>query len=277
VTAFIQDAPVSPSGGTSSLSISDVPSFSVDVSGAALSGSGSNASLLSSVQSLELRHLDLAPTMLSVSPNTPSNNTYAGLALTLANPRLTVINSQGQVRQLNGTTTPSVRLTQSGLSLPLAVTVPANGQVGLEIRFDVQSSVSLDSSGNYVITPVVNASVVGSSPAEDQMVGAVGTIKSLSSSSQEAITLQLVQTNQTVQATVNNNTVWSSDVGQFSALRVGENLTLNAQFQSDGTYLATFVGSAAPNPSASYQGVLASVGQDSSGNTTISVVAQNSP
>jgi hypothetical protein len=274
VTAFIQDAPVSPAGGASSPSISDAPSFGVDVSGAALSGSGSNASLLSSVQSVELRHLDLASTMMSGASVIPGD-AYTGLALTLANPRLIVMNSQGQPTRLDGTTSPSVRLAQSGLTIPLSVTVPTNGQVGLEIRFDVQSSISLDSSGNYVISPVVNASVIGSAPSDDQLVGAVGTIKALSSSPQPEITLLLAKTQQTAQVLADSTTRWSAGIGQFSNLQVGQNIFVNAQFQSGGTYLASFVGPAAANLSLSFEGVLTALGQDSSGNTTLSLAVQN--
>jgi hypothetical protein len=272
----MQDAPIPPAGGSasSSSSFTDAPSFGVDVSGAALTTSGSNASLTSTVQTLELRHLDMAPTLESVAQVTPGNG-YTGLSLTLANPRLTVINAQGQVEQLDGQTTPSVRLAQSGLSIPLSVSVPTSGQVGLAILFDVQRSISLDSSGNYVITPVVTASVVPNPPVENQLEDTLGTIKSRSSSPQPTLNVQLAGTSQTVIVLVNGNTLWEPVVGQFSNLQVGQNITLNAQFQQDGTYLATFIGSAPANLSMSFRGVLTAVSQDASGNTTISLVAQN--
>jgi Domain of unknown function (DUF5666) len=276
VTTFIQDAPTPPAGSstTSSSSFSDAPSFEVDVSGATLTGTGSNASLTNSVQSVELRHLDLAPTFESVAQVT-QGNTYTGLSLTLANPRLTVLNAQGQPVQLNGQTTPSVQLAQSGLNIPLSISVPTSGQIGLEVLFDMQRSISIDSNGNYVITPVVNVSVVPNPPVNNQLEDTLGTIRSLSSSPQQTINVQLAGTNQTVIVLVNSNTQWEPAVGQFSNLQAGQNITLDAQFQQDGTYLATFIGSAPTNLSMSFRGVLTAISQDASGNTTISLVAQN--
>jgi hypothetical protein len=274
VTTFIQDAPTNAAGGsTTSSSPSDAASFGVDVSGTALTSSGSNVSLASSVQSLELRHLNLASTIASVAQVTPGN--FTSLTLTLANPRLTVINAQGQAMQLNGQTTPSVRLAQSGLNIPLSVDVPTGGEVGLEVLFDVQRSISLDSSGNYVITPVVTASVVPNPPTDNQLADAIGTINSLSTSPQPTLNVQLAKTKQALILVVNSNTLWGSAVGQFSKLQVGENITFNAQYQPDGTYLVSFIGSAPANLPVSYRGVLTAVSQDASGNISISLVAQD--
>ena len=275
VTMFIEDSPTTPTGSTTtgSSAFSDVASLGADFSGVALSGSGGNTSVLNSVQSVELRHLDLAPTLMSVAPNMP-DNTFTTLTLTLANPSLIVMNSQGQATQLSSTTTPSVQLAQSKLTLPVSVTVPTKGQVGIALRFDLQNSISIDSSGNYVISPVVGANVIGSSPPDDQLIDATGTITAVSSSPQQEITFQFAKTNQTALVVADSTTQWSSKIGQFSNLQVGENIFVNAQFQPDGSYVARFVGVAA-NPTLRFEGVLLALSPDSSGNTILTLVVQN--
>jgi hypothetical protein len=274
VTAFLQDAPVSSSSVSSATSLIDVAALQVSITGATLSDSSSTPVVLSSsTQQIELRHLDLAFAIAIQATNIPAAD-YKALNLTFANPKLTVINSQGQAIQLDGTTTPSVRLAQVQVNAPLSATVSSGGHLGLSITFDLLRSVSTDSNGDYVITPVVDASVVPSSPQDNQLVETVATIKAISSSG-HTVTVQLAGKSQTISVASDSNTLFGPNVGQFSNLQTGQNITMDAKFQSDGTYLATFIGSAAPDLTMTFEGILASVGKDSSGNPIISIVAQN--
>lgn len=273
VTGFLIDGPAS-TGATGNASVADVAAFAIDVTGATLTGSGSTIVLSSSVQTLEIRHLDLASTfLLQASAGAPQN--FTTLNLTLANPQITALNAQGQPAHLDGTTTPSVRLAQAQVNVPVTGTLLADGQLGLSISFDLLRSVSIDSNGNYLVTPVVSATVVPGTPQGNQLEEAVGTIESVAGSAQQSLTVQLPGGNQTISLLVDGSTLLGSGIGQFSNLQSGQNITFDAQFQSNGGYMATFIGSAAPNLAMSYEGVLASIGQDSSGNPTISLVAQD--
>src|SRR4029077_15719489 len=82
VAAFVTDAPAN-----------GVVSISLLVSGASLADSaGANTSIVSSTAQPEFRHLELAPTVMVQAPNIPTGS-YSSLALTLANPQISISDS----------------------------------------------------------------------------------------------------------------------------------------------------------------------------------------
>jgi hypothetical protein len=247
------------------------PAFSILVSGISLTDSnGKQVSLMSAPAQRELRHVELAPAMLSQTAGVPAGN-FSSIGLTLANPELTLVDSQGNVTQLNGTTTPSVTLATSSVTIPDAISVATNGYVGVTLDFDLQSSISVNSSGNYIVTPVITAAPA--SPTEPSLVDDVGTITTISSTSPPAVNLQLLS-GSSVTVNADGGTIFSSDITDVTNLRAGQTVELNADLQSSGSYLAKFLGSSTAELSNSYQGLVTNVAQNGSGNFSFTVAVQ---
>jgi hypothetical protein len=260
VAAFVTDAPAN-----------GVVSISLLVSGASLADSaGANTSIVSSTAQPEFRHLELAPTVMVQAPNIPTGS-FSSLALTLANPQISISDSTGTVTQLSGSTIPSVKLTNSGLTLPVSLSVTANSLIGMQLDLDVAKSLSVDASGNYVINPVINVKVVTGTQSELDVVDTAGTISALSTNS---FTVQLLPNAGTATVNTDSSTLWSNDIGQFANLQAGQTIEMNAEMQSSGSYLAKFIGSSTANLSTTYEGLLTEVSQDSSGNFSFNVAVQ---
>jgi hypothetical protein len=260
VAAFLTDSPAS-----------GVVSLSLLVSGASLTDStGKNTAILSSTEQPELRHLELAPTLLVQAPSIPTGS-FSSAVLTLANPQISVSDSTGNVRQLDGSTTPSVKLTNSSVSLPVSLSVTANSLIGMQLDVDLGKSLSIDSSGNYIINPIINVSIVDGTKPELDVVDTVGTVSALSTNS---FTVQLPSNAGNVTVDTDSSTVWSSDIGQFSNLLAGQTIEMNAEMQSSGSYLAKFIGSSTANLPTTYEGILTHVQNNSSASSIIDVTVQ---
>jgi hypothetical protein len=260
VAAFVTDAPAN-----------GVVSISLLVSGASLADSaGANTSIVSSTAQPEFRHLELAPTVMVQAPNIPTGS-YSSLALTLANPQISISDSTGKVTQLSGSTIPSVKLANSGLNLPISLSVTVNSLIGMQLDLDVAKSLSVDASGNFVINPVINVNVVSGTQSELDVIDTAGTVSALSTNS---FTVQLLPNAGTATVNTDSSTLWSSDIGQFANLQAGQTIEMNAEMHSSGSYLAKFIGSSTANLPTTYEGLLTEVSQDSSGNFSFNVAVQ---
>jgi hypothetical protein len=261
VTGFITDAPVA-----------GVVAFQIDMTGATLTDvQGRRTNLTNTVQGIEVRHLELSPTLAFQGVSAPSGN-YVAMNLTFANPQLTLTDARGNVTQLNNTTTPSVRLAHVSLNQPVALNLAANSNAGLMIDFDLHQSLSVDANGNYVIDPIVKLGLPGTQATlSPNLTNAAGTIISIPAAG--VFDLQLRDGGQKARITTDSSTQFTGTNGQFSSLQVGQAIEVAARFQSDGTFAATRI-EAAFDPSLSLQGVVTSVSHDTEGNASLEVVAQ---
>jgi hypothetical protein len=260
VSAFLTDAPAD-----------GVVAFSIQVTGVSLIGSnGASTSISHGVQEIEMRHLQLAPTLAfqgNVSPGT-----FTALNMSFANPQITLADAQGNVTILNGTTTPSVHLSNFVINDPINVVLQAAASASLAIDFDLRKSLQQDSRGNYVVTPVVSVNVITDSASDQSIENAEGTV--LSAPSLGSVSLQLRDTGQVVSLVTNTGTLFADDTGPFTAVVAGQFVEVNAQMQGDGSFLATRVDSVSPDPPLCFSGVVAGVIQNPSGNSSIEVVVQ---
>ena len=116
VTAFLTDAPAD-----------GVVAFNIEVTGAALvSSSGVSTDISPGVQEIEMRHLQLAPTLVFQGSNVPGGN-FTALSMTFANPQITLADAQGNVTVLNASSTPSVRLKSVLANQPINLDLQAMG------------------------------------------------------------------------------------------------------------------------------------------------------
>lgn len=261
VAAFLTDSPVD-----------GVVSFRIDMTGAALVNSnGTELSFSSGLQQIEIRHLELAPT-LALQTKTAPNGNYTGLRLTFANPQITRCDAQGNVTILSANSVPSVRLASISINLPINVVLQGNAAAGLMIDFDLKQSIQTDSRGNYVIAPVLDISNVISSSGEAAVQNAEATILSIPSAG--VVNLQLLDTGQRISAMTNPNTTFAAGSGQAVGLQPGDTVEVDAQFQSDGTLYTDRMDLLSANSGVSFRGVVTGMSQDSSGHTSLELVAQ---
>jgi hypothetical protein len=182
-----------------------------------------------------------------------------------------MVDSQGNVTQLTAMTTPSVTLATSSVTIPDAFSVSANGYVGVTLNFDLQSSISVNSSGNYIVTPVITAAPVNST--EPSLVDDVGRITTVATGSTPAVNLQLLS-GSSVAVNADGGTIFSSDITEVANLRAGQTVEINADLQSSGSYLAKFLGSSTAELSSTYEGLVTNAAQNGSGGFSFTVAVQ---
>lgn len=266
----------SPSPGAANLTVfaadaaaDNVLAFKIDVTSMSVTDSSGKATTLTTTpQTMELRHLELAPTLALQAGNLPAGS-YTSVNLTLANPRLAVF-SAGTVTQVTNAT-----LTSSTVSVPLSsFSLPSGGTQGLALDFDLAASLSTNASGGFVINPVIHPSAVSASTSGIELSDTVGRISALNSSPANSFNFQLVSGAATAVVVTDASTVYDASIAKFSGLAAGQYVEVEGNFQSDGTFLAKYIELSAATPALRMQGVVSSVSATATG-TTLNLVVQN--
>src|SRR5580704_1211067 len=261
MAAFLTDAPAN-----------GVVAFRIDVTGATLVGSdGVSTSITNGVQEIELRHLQLAPTLAFQTSNAPMGN-YTSLNIALAHAQITTADAQGNVAVLNANTTPGVRLANVAVSLPINVTLQPNLTSSLMIDFDVQRSLQVDTNGNYIITPELNVEALSNPESLSDLQDAGATI--ISNPTLNVYTLQLQDTGQIVRIVTGPNTLFATENGQPANLQTGQGVEFDAQLQTDGSFLVSRINTLSSNSLMCFRGVVVGVGSGSAGNAVAIVVQE---
>jgi len=274
LSAFLTDTPVD--GATASPadpSAVDVVAFCIDVTGATLVGSnGSSVNILSGVKQIEIRHLELIPTVAFQTNNAPSGN-YATLNMTFARPEITRIGADGKVTILNASSSPSVLLDTDTASLSQSVnlTLYANQAAGLILDFDLRRSIRVDANGNYIVKPVVNIGLPGSLPTDFHLEDASGTIISIPVAG--TLDLQLRDTGQVVRVVTNANTVFAAQEERVETLQAGQSISVYAQFQYNGNFLADRIDVLTSDTVLSSFGVVTGISRYPSGEASLQLIA----
>ena len=130
------------------------------------------------------------------------------------------------------------------------------------LDFDIKNSLSIDANGNYLITPVLKSAVTetGGNNELSMCVVKITAVQATTNS----VDVQFPTIGDTIHIKVDANTAYDPDVGQFSSLKAGQMIELEAKFQSDGSYLAKYVNQGAPDPTLRFQGVLLDLNQNGS-------------
>lgn len=214
-----------------------VAALEVTISSISLTNSsGTAVPVLTTPVEIELRHL--AGTFQPIVLTSVPAGTYTQANIQLSSAKITALNpATGQLVTQN-ITVPSMPISIKFAS-PLTLTTQA---ATVNLDFNLASSVSIDSSGNFVFTPTIVATVamVPSNTGDEdddngQVEDVVGTVSAISGTS---FTIMLGQ--QTLTFATNSSTEFDGISG-FSALTKGMIVQVRAVTQSDGTLLATKV------------------------------------
>ena len=280
VTMLLQDAPAN-----------GVAAFTIDVTSVSFTTpDGQVVQLTRPGQPMELRHTQLSPTV-AVEGFTAQVGTYKSITFSLANPQLTVLNAAGQIVRVSAQTTPSARLATTRVTIPLSVTLGNPGHLSLMLDFDVAHSLSTDASGNYIISPVISAAVLGNQPGS-KLRGALAMVVAsfyngpnvlsqvlvntlAPSANQQFVEVQLHDSGAIIPIAVGSSTVVDGALGGLSNLRLGQLIYVTAQMQENGAFLASSIAAGPPNQSQHYQGPVTAMHRDGSGNVSFDVVEQN--
>ena len=254
---------------TTDAAADNVLAFKIDVTSISVTdATGKSTTLTTTPQTLELRHLQLAPTLSLQAANLPSGQ-YNSVTLALANPKLAVF-SAGTVTQVA-----NPQLTNATVTIPLtSFSLPSGGTQGLALDFDLLNSISTNASGGFVINPVIHPSTVSSSSPALELMDTIGQISALPSSPAKSFDYQLSSGAATARVITDASTVFDGGITSFANLQIGQYVEVAGQFQSDGTFLAKYVELSASNPGLRVQGVVASVTTTASG-ASLSLVVQN--
>jgi hypothetical protein len=261
--------------GTAAVFLSSVPSttvaaVTVDIESAALTSEGSaNTALTTGAGAYELNHLALTPTLVADSRIVPLG-AYQGLSFTFANPQLQVVDDLGNVTLLTPSTTPSVQVTSGSVTLVDAITVAGGTGSAIAVTLDLSKSLSVDSQGNYTLTPAM--SVANASSSGPQMIAAPAQIATVAAYGLAEV--QFAESGQTLGLALNPATDFSGAATAASGLNVGQMVNISASLLSSGTMLATMVDSQPAAATVEQRGVVAGVGNDSSGNLVIYTMLQ---
>lgn len=262
---------ISASGNNTTVFVTDaaadkVLAFRLDVTAASLVDStGHSVNAAGMPRHLELRHLELAPAILFQANLPPAN--YTTLNLTVANVEVDVASSGTTVQTFNAFTSPGVSISKANITLPMTVSVAGNSVPGLMVDFDLRSSLTTDTSGNYTFNPVVQVTPVASTTPGWQLAGARGEVVSVNGST---IHLQLYDGGFAVPVQVNSNTQFSSDLQGITGLSAGQAVEISAHF-ANGTYTADAIDSDV-NPAVSKRGVV--IGGPTTLGTPVTLVVQ---
>lgn len=254
----IKPGPTDPSDTAPlSLTITDTPptgvtvlAFEITITGAVLQPG--NVSLISAPVTFETQRLLTGPALLSTT--NVAAGTYTSITFTVANPSLTVLNGSGST--INGCANetvcqfkPSISPVQVSLSagpLPLTITkgTPVGLQADVNLNKIVQSDLSLVlNSSAITMTQLPSVPFAGLLTTIDDLLGQVTAL------GVNQFTVQDAVSGQSFSISVGGSTVFEGfdQIGcavmpqNFSCLKVGQIVSVDANLLGSGTLLATVV------------------------------------
>ena len=238
-TVFVTDAPAD-----------SVLAFRVTVTAATLvDSSGHAVAAMGLPRPLELRHLQLAPTIMFPA-NLPAG-TYTSLHLTLSDVEGVLSAGGGNVQTFNATTSPAILIANPAVAVPIKASITKTGVLALMLDFDLRNSLTRDQAGNYVYNAVVQSAAPSTNNPGWPLVGARGTVVNVGASS---LTVQLFDGSLKIPVQTNSDTKFSADLGNISGIGTGQVVEVDAQY-NNGTYTAQRVQSAV-SPTESKRGIV---------------------
>jgi len=272
--------PPPPSGGSESLAIfmKDAPSDSalslqVTINSVSMANAGGQSvTLTNTPRTYELTHLSLAPTLTTLQ--NVSSGAYTGVTLTLSNPRMQILDPNGNLKMIDATSTPSITLAQSSVTVPISLSLSRQANGGVVLDFDISKSLTVDNQANFVLTPMLAATIANANDPTPQLTNCVGSVIALAKDG-SGFDLQLAESGVTVHVVVDSNTFFDTAAQKLANVTAGEILEVTASLETDGTYLAKAINGSASSLNARQQGLFTGAYRNDSGQTVVSVAPQD--
>lgn len=246
--------------------LSNILSAKVTISAVNLStgSGGSSVSILSKPVTVELSSLGAIQEPIELT--NLAFGTYNSATVTVTSAEVTYLNSTNQA------TTATATLSQPTITVALtpALTVNSQGEVQLQLAFNLAQSFSISGS-TVTFAPAINTAgaQVGSENSGDRQLEVSGQVISVSAS---AITVQSGDSGRQFNFTINSTTQFPSGVTAGS-IQTGSIVQVQGQTQTDGTLLATTITPESGDSTSGQQedgakGIIISVTKDSSGSVS---------
>ena len=169
---------------------------------------------------------------------------------------------------------PSITLAQSSVTVPISFILSSQANGGLVLDFDLAKSLTLDNQANFVLTPMLAATLAHTNDPIPQLTSCVGSVMSLAKDG-SGFDLQLAESGVTVHVVVDSNTFFDTTVQKLANIVAGEVLEVTASLKADGAYLAKAINGSASSLAARQQGLFSGTYRNDSGQTVVSVAPQN--
>ena len=253
------------------VTVSDAPlgnvlSAKVTISSLTLtpSAGGAAVSVLTQPETVELSGLGAVQEPLEIA--NLAFGTYNAVSVSVSAAQVTYVDSNGQTVTASATTS-STPIT---IALSPALTVSSQGELNLQVAFNLAQSFSISGS-TISFTPALNtaAAPVSSQSDGDRKLEVTGSVVSISSTS---ITVQSADSGKQFQLAIQSSTQFSNGASATS-IQTGAIVEVVAQTQTDGTLLAQIItvdaqGGQSGEHHDGAKGIITSVSQNNSGAIT---------
>lgn len=265
-TTLSTSSPLTASTAPMVVTVSDAPlsnilSAVVTLSNASLTSGSTSAPVITQPVTVELSSLGAIQEPIELT--NVAFGSYNSVTLTVASAIVTYVNGTGQV------ITTTATLTQPTITVPLspALSVSSQGEVQLQLAFNLAQSFSISGSA-VTFGPAINtagAQVSGESSG-DRQIEVTGQVVSVSASS---ITVQSGDSGKQFAFTLNSSTQFPTGI-TANSIQTGAIVQIQGQTQTDGSLLAMMVtlesnGSGSGQQEDGAKGIIVSVTQNSSG------------
>ena len=165
-------------------------------------------------------------------------------------------------------------MSQPTFTVPVSFRLASQDHLGILLDFDLSKSLTIGGQGNYLLALVLTAAATNSSDVFSQLTNCVGTVSALGKDN-SSFDIQLLDSGLNVHIVTDTNTFYNPTVQKFSNIIPGEILELTAQFKSDGSYSAKIINAGAAHLADRTQGVVMGTYLNPTGQTVVSLAAQN--
>ena len=264
--------------------VCNVFSFSVTITGLTLSPqSGSSpVSVLPGGKAVTVDFASLMDFATLFSLSNVSPGTYNALGITLSNPQLTYLDTSTSPPS-HKTISPSLSSLTINLDLNPALVIASNGNVALQLDFDLLNSVSVGSNNQFTVTPTFTANLPSASGSNgfaqfDDLSGLVQSVSASSTNPSFVGSFTIASPNApTLTVNVTSSTSFAGVVG-LSSLVAGTFVEMRAYLDANTNIVATSVVAEAQEDQASgeaaFAGLITSVTPQSGNATQFTLLVQ---
>ncbi len=249
-----------PSSAAVSLTMRDTPpsgvtvlSFEITVTGASLQpadASKPSVALVTTPAQVEIKQLETETAFLNTS--SVAADTYNSIAVTFANPELTILNNSGQTFVVGNQTCLSGQVCElkpplnpasvsvTAPTAPFPLTISANSPIGLVLDFDLNASIQ----NNLSVSPTISFTQIPAVQPTGQLEEIEDLLGQVTAVGSNQFTLKDSTSGQSFMISVDSNTQFEDfdkvgcTANNFSCIKAGQILEVDLHLMANGTFVA---------------------------------------